>query len=148
MAEISDRDNLGITILHDPTSTTAAASAGPDTSAGSTAASQPVFEYAILICHSRPAYLCPLTVSCSLVAIHGLNGDAFNTWTHAQTGVMWLRDILPTALNARVMTFGYNARLNNITAKQNLRDISLKLLAELVDVRATAEVINAITTLE
>ncbi|EAW20720.1 LipA and NB-ARC domain protein [Aspergillus fischeri NRRL 181] len=75
-----------------------------------------------------------------LVAIHGLNGDPINTWTHTETGVMWLRDLLPAAIpDIRIMTFGYNARFKNFTAQQDLRSISLKLLAELVDLRTTED---------
>lgn len=75
-----------------------------------------------------------------LVAIHGLNGDPINTWTHTETEVMWLRDLLPAAIpDIRIMTFGYNARFKNFTAQQDLRSISLKLLAELVDLRTTED---------
>lgn len=77
----------------------------------------------------------------SLVAIHGLNGDPINTWTHTETEVMWLRDLLSAAIpDIRIMTFGYNARFKNFTAQQDLRSISLKLLAELVDLRTTEDV--------
>jgi hypothetical protein len=52
---------------------------------------------------------------------------------------MWLRDLLPAPIpDIRIMTFGYNARFKNFTAQQDQRSISLKLLAELVDLR-TAE---------
>lgn len=54
---------------------------------------------------------------------------------------MWLRDLLPTAIpDIRIMTFGYNARFKNFTAQQDLRSISSKLLAELVDLRTTEDV--------
>lgn len=54
---------------------------------------------------------------------------------------MWLKDLLPEAIpNIRIMTFGYNARFKNFTAQQDLRSISCKLLAELVDLRTTHEV--------
>lgn len=54
---------------------------------------------------------------------------------------MWLKDLLPEAIpNIRIMTFGYNARFKNFTAQQDLRNISCKLLAELVDLRTTHEV--------
>lgn len=63
-----------------------------------------------------------------------------DTWTHKQSGIMWLRDLLPKALpGTRVMTFGYNARFKNFTALQDLRMIASKLLAELVDLRVTRE---------
>ncbi|GAQ12031.1 folylpolyglutamate synthase [Aspergillus lentulus] len=78
-----------------------------------------------------------------LVAIHGLNGDPINTWTHTETRVMWLRDLLPAAIpDIRIMTFGYNARFKNFTAQQDLRSISLKLLAELVDLRTTEDIVD------
>lgn len=77
----------------------------------------------------------------SLVAIHGLNGDAVDTWTHKETGVMWLKDLLPESLpNIRIMTYGYNARFKNFTGQQDMRSICSKLLAELVDMRPTEEV--------
>lgn len=75
-------------------------------------------------------------MSSSLVAIHGLNGHAFETWTHKQSRVMWLRDLLPQHLpNIRIMTYGYNAKFRNFTGRQDMRSISSKLLAELVDLR-------------
>ena len=72
----------------------------------------------------------------SVVAIHGFNGDPFKTWTHKESDVLWLRDLLPEELpNARIMTYGYNARFKNFTTHQDLRTIAAKLITELVDVR-------------
>ncbi|KAF3896736.1 LipA and NB-ARC domain-containing protein [Trichophyton interdigitale] len=72
-----------------------------------------------------------------LVAVHGLNGDAFMSWRHRDTGVMWLKDLLPASLpNARIMTFGYNSKFTNFTGDQDLRCICETLLAEIVDLRA------------
>ena len=80
----------------------------------------------------------------SLVAIHGLNGDAFATWTHRKTGNLWLRDMIPSMLPAtRVLTYGYNAKFFNFTSTQDLYSISSKLLSELADVRKTDEVFPA-----
>lgn len=77
----------------------------------------------------------------SLVAVHGLNGDALGTWTHTRSQTMWLRDILPTVLpTVRVMTYGYNASIKNFTAQQDIRSISAKMLIALVDLRKTEEV--------
>lgn len=48
---------------------------------------------------------------CSIVAVHGLGGDSYATWTTEKT--LWLRDLLPKSRkfnNARIMTFGYDAR--------------------------------------
>ncbi|TVY85021.1 Protein SERAC1 [Lachnellula suecica] len=48
--------------------------------------------------------------SVDIVAIHGITGDAYQTWTHEETNKLWLRDFVPTALpGARVFTFGYPA---------------------------------------
>jgi hypothetical protein len=35
--------------------------------------------------------------SVDIVALHGLNGDAYNTWTH-ENGKLWLRDFLAQQL--------------------------------------------------
>ena len=44
------------------------------------------------------------------MAVHGLNGDKYRTWTCKKSEKLWLQDFLPTDLpRARIMTFGYNA---------------------------------------
>jgi hypothetical protein len=89
------------------------------------------------------AHLSCSDIESSLVAVHGLNGHAFDTWTHKQSQVMWLRDLLPQSLpNVRIMTYGYNAKFKNFTAHQDLSEISAKLLTELSDLRKTAEVVS------
>ncbi|RYP15726.1 hypothetical protein DL765_005528 [Monosporascus sp. GIB2] len=59
--------------------------------------------------------------SIDLVAIHGVTGNAFTTWTH-RNGKLWLRDFLPEALpGIRVFTYGYpsaavtSARLDELS---------------------------------
>ncbi|KAI4688369.1 hypothetical protein J4E81_007965 [Alternaria sp. BMP 2799] len=43
-----------------------------------------------------------------IVAVHGLNGKPFETWT--ANSRLWLRDFLPEAIpSARIFTFGYTA---------------------------------------
>ncbi|EMD31498.1 hypothetical protein CERSUDRAFT_119715, partial [Gelatoporia subvermispora B] len=44
-----------------------------------------------------------------IVAIHGLNDHAFDTWQDASSSFMWLRDSLPGKFpGARVLLYGYN----------------------------------------
>ncbi len=43
-----------------------------------------------------------------IVAVHGLGGHPYKTWTEGQS--LWLRDFLPKVVpDARVFTFGYNS---------------------------------------
>ncbi|KAI1950901.1 hypothetical protein LOZ57_001449 [Ophidiomyces ophidiicola] len=100
----------------------------------------PASDYGITVLHEPD---CRDDIVFDLVAIHGLNGDAFKTWTHKQSKIMWLRDLLPKELpNVRIMTFGYNSKFYNITGHQDLLNISMKLLSELVDVRSTEKEID------
>jgi hypothetical protein len=46
-----------------------------------------------------------------VVAVHGITGDAYNTWTH-ENGKLWLRDFVPDDFpGARVFSFGYNSKV-------------------------------------
>ncbi|PYH76480.1 hypothetical protein BO82DRAFT_205066 [Aspergillus uvarum CBS 121591] len=87
-----------------------------------------------------PAF-CPGDITYDLVAVHGHNGNALKTWTHKQSGVMWLRDLLPQELpTVRIITYSYNVRFNNFTGHQDRRNISIKLLSELVDLKKTDKI--------
>jgi pimeloyl-ACP methyl ester carboxylesterase len=60
----------------------------------------------------QESYGSPL-IDVSIIAVHGLGGDSYNTWTDSESGKLWLRDLLPLSKgfgNARIMTFGYDAR--------------------------------------
>jgi hypothetical protein len=47
----------------------------------------------------------------NIIAVHGLNGDAYSTWTHPN-GTLWLRDLLPNFLpGCRVYTYGYPSQV-------------------------------------
>lgn len=50
--------------------------------------------------------------SVDIVVVHGINGDAYGTWTHQTGKKMWLKDFLPKDLpGARIFTFGYPLKL-------------------------------------
>ena len=74
----------------------------------------------------------------SIIAVHGLNGDAFETWTTKNTGRFWLRDtdILPADLKrARILTFSYNASTSALlgkTSSDRILQHAHTLVAELV----------------
>ena len=73
--------------------------------------------------------------SSSIVAIHGLNGHPFNTWTYSNTS--WLCDeaMLPKAIkNARVLTWGYNASVTALlrsTSSDRILQHAQTLVAQL-----------------
>ncbi|KAF4986754.1 hypothetical protein FDECE_15788 [Fusarium decemcellulare] len=84
-----------------------------------------------------------------IVAVHGLGGDSFKTWT-ASNKKLWLRDFLPEQLKdppddfktspddtkvARVMTFGYDAGMFTKASKKRTFEFAATLLTELKRVR-------------
>jgi hypothetical protein len=74
----------------------------------------------------------------SIVAIHGLNGDAFKTWTTSESNKFWLGDgdLLPANLKqARILTFSYNASVTALfgkTSSDRILQHAHTLIAELV----------------
>ena len=78
--------------------------------------------------------------------MHGLNGHREKSWTDSRSGILWLRDLLPHQLpNARVLTFGYDAdtlKVSTGVSQLGLNDHAASLVAELLRVRADAEVIG------
>ncbi|PVH79970.1 hypothetical protein DL98DRAFT_629699 [Cadophora sp. DSE1049] len=64
-----------------------------------------------------------------ICAIHGLNGNAFNTWSWDT--VMWLRDLLPKTEpfgDSRILTFGYNSQLKDRNNLSGIQEWSIDLL--------------------
>ena len=83
-----------------------------------------------------------VTLICSVVAIHGLNGHAYGTWCHHGdnkhgTEAMWLRDFLPRTLTgARVLVYGYSSVVpGSSTSQSGVKDFALDFLQRLLDYR-------------
>jgi hypothetical protein len=71
----------------------------------------------------------------SIVAVHGLNGDAIKTWTSEPHGVCWLShpDFLPKYVKrARVLVWGYNAKISSLTGRTASSDRILQHAQTLV----------------
>lgn len=74
----------------------------------------------------------------SIIAVHGLNGNAFKTWTNETTKKFWLgdADMLPSNLKrARMLTFSYNATVAALfgrTSSDRILQHAHSLVAELV----------------
>jgi len=66
-----------------------------------------------------------------IIAIHGINGDAYKTWTH-ENGSLWLRDFLPEHIaGARVFSFGYPSKVAFTKAKGSIVSFGRTLLEQL-----------------
>jgi hypothetical protein len=88
----------------------------------------------------------PSSIEVDLVAVHGLGGHAFNTWTHRKTGTFWLRDLLPDRLpGVRSLVFGYNAKRVHFNAELDLEDVATQLVAGLCRLRQDPLVIITLT---
>jgi hypothetical protein len=75
-----------------------------------------------------------------IVAIHGLGGTAFKTWTH-DNGRMWLRDFAPNQFpGARIFTFGYDSGIAFSRGTGTVSDFAKTLLEAIKLERQTPEV--------
>ena len=75
--------------------------------------------------------------------MHGLESDQVATWTHRETGVLWLRDLLPSGLSSsRVLAFGYNADASTFfgdDAGNRILQHAHTLVAQLEALRASSD---------
>ncbi|ESZ93142.1 hypothetical protein SBOR_6469 [Sclerotinia borealis F-4128] len=77
-----------------------------------------------------------------VVALHGIKGDAYNTWTEkkGENENMWLRDQLPNELpGARIFSFGYDANVLFSRGTGDIEDFATNLLEDLVRERNNEE---------
>ena len=75
-----------------------------------------------------------------VIAIHGLGGSAYKTWTH-ENGVLWLRDFAPNEFpGARIYTFGYDSGFAFSKGTGTMRDFAKSLLEAIKLERVTSEV--------
>ena len=72
----------------------------------------------------------PSDATIDIVAVHGLNSDPYKSRREGET--LWLRDFLPKDVpTARVMTFGYDARIEGGSSENSIRTSAEKLLNRL-----------------
>ena len=77
----------------------------------------------------------------SIVAVHGLGGDPWETWTHTKTKTCWIRDFLPhDCKRARIITFGYDSALIAESLVQNIQNLAKQLMRHLDALRADCPV--------
>ena len=71
----------------------------------------------------------------SIVAIHGLHEDPISAWTEPESGILWLRDLIPLHIpKARVLSFGYESSpssYNDDRIAQKIQSIATTLVADL-----------------
>ncbi|KAF4449354.1 hypothetical protein F53441_7332 [Fusarium austroafricanum] len=78
----------------------------------------------------------------SIVAVHGLGGHAYGSFKERGGSYMWLEDSLPAHLRAtlagcaaRILLYGYDARVENTTSFQSIHDLADRLRGSLRAIR-------------
>ncbi|TVY23462.1 Ankyrin repeat domain-containing protein [Lachnellula hyalina] len=75
---------------------------------------------------------CPVDI----IALHGINGDAYTTFTAPSSKNLWLRDFLPRSFpGARIYTFGYDARVLFSLSTGDISTFANSLLEDVWGVR-------------
>lgn len=79
----------------------------------------------------------PSSTDCSvdIIAIHGVNGAAYGTWTHSN-GTFWLQDLLPDFIpGCRVYTYGYPSKVRSKSSLSLIEEYSRGLLSSIRDLQ-------------
>ncbi|KAH7327155.1 ankyrin repeat-containing domain protein [Rhexocercosporidium sp. MPI-PUGE-AT-0058] len=75
-----------------------------------------------------------------IIAIHGITGDAYSTWTNKDSSYFWLRDSLPREFpGARIYSFGYRADVIFSRDTGDFDGFARDLLEEIYDTRLSKE---------
>jgi hypothetical protein len=78
-----------------------------------------------------------------IIAIHGLGGTAYKTWTHSN-GKLWLRDFAPNEFpGARIYTFGYDSGVAFSRGAGSLNDFARSFLGAIQSERRKDEEVFA-----
>ena len=87
--------------------------------------------------HFRIRLVSLLTLT-SIVAVHGLGGDKYDTWE--DDGKIWLREFLPVKVpNTRIMTYGYNSVVAFSKSVAEIEEFAVDLLNRLDGERGTPQ---------
>jgi hypothetical protein len=80
------------------------------------------------------------TNALDIVAVHGITGNAYDTWIH-DNGNFWLRDLIPKDLpGVRVFSYGYPAEVFCTLSTGTLNTFARSLLEGLKGVRRKKQV--------
>jgi hypothetical protein len=72
------------------------------------------------------------TFPVDFIALHGINGDLWETWKH-EDGTLWLSDLIPVDLpGSRVWTYGYPADVFAGIHHGTLRNNARRLLEQIM----------------
>lgn len=84
------------------------------------------------------------SVGVDIVAVHGLGEEQTEAWTHPESGIFWLRDLLPTArLRARILTFGYQADTSSFFGSASSERILQRAITLVAELQADRDLSNA-----
>ncbi|UKZ61131.1 uncharacterized protein TrAtP1_002402 [Trichoderma atroviride] len=67
-------------------------------------------------------------VHVDIIAVTGLAGHAFGSWKSKNLPHMWLRDFLPTVINARILTYGYDTKIYGSQSEESILELAKALL--------------------